>query len=54
MPNLDAGPYGAFLWPAFAITAAGVAWMIVDSLLRARRWKREVEQREAERKQAKG
>jgi heme exporter protein D len=50
MLYLDAGRYGAFLWPAFAASAAGLGWMIYDSLARARRWRREVETREAARK----
>ncbi|MBS0411584.1 MAG: heme exporter protein CcmD [Proteobacteria bacterium] len=47
--HLDAGKYAAFLWPAYAITAAGFAWMIAATLLRARRWRREVERLEAAR-----
>jgi len=45
MPDFDAGQYAAFVWPAFAITALVLGWMVVDSLTRARRWKREAEQR---------
>lgn len=41
MPDLDAGQYAAFVWPAFGITALVLGWMVVDSLARARRWKRE-------------
>ncbi|MFY8139829.1 MAG: heme exporter protein CcmD [Caulobacter sp.] len=43
MPDLDAGKYALFVWPAFAVTAAGFLWMIADSLARARRWRAEVE-----------
>jgi heme exporter protein D len=43
MPDLDTGKYALFVWPAFAVTALGFAWMIADSLARARRWKAEVE-----------
>lgn len=43
MPDLDTGKYALFVWPAFAVTAIGFAWMIADSLARARRWKAEVE-----------
>jgi heme exporter protein D len=39
MPDLHTGPYAAFIWPAYAITAAGLVWMVVDSLVRARIWK---------------
>ena len=43
MPDFDAGKYALYVWPAFAATLAAFAWMIGDSLLRARRWKRELE-----------
>ncbi|MDP2259298.1 MAG: heme exporter protein CcmD [Caulobacter sp.] len=43
MPDLDTGKYALFVWPAFAVTALGFAWMIADSLARARRWKAQVE-----------
>ncbi len=49
MPNLEFGKYAAYIVPAYAITAAVIAAMVVDTLLRARRWKREVEKREAAR-----
>jgi heme exporter protein D len=35
--------YAAFIWPAYAITALGFAWMVLDTLLRARRWRRRAE-----------
>lgn len=47
--DFDPGPYAAFVWPAYAITALGFFWMIGDSLLRTRHWRREVEHLEAER-----
>ncbi len=37
------GRYGAYIVPAYAITAAGFIWMIADTLLRARRWRRKAE-----------
>ena len=40
---LDAGRYAPFVWPAYAITAIVIAALVVDSLLRARRWRREAE-----------
>ncbi|MDP1631108.1 MAG: heme exporter protein CcmD [Caulobacter sp.] len=49
MLDFDAGKYAAFVWPAFAVTALVFAAMIADSLLRARRWKREVERRAGDR-----
>ena len=44
--HLDAGKYAAFIWPAYGVTALGFAWMIGATLLRARRWRREVERLE--------
>lgn len=43
MPDFDAGKYAVYIWPAFGITAFVIGWMIVDSLARARRWKKRVE-----------
>jgi heme exporter protein D len=43
MVDLDAGQYAAFVWPAMAVTVAVFAWMIADSLARARKWRREAE-----------
>ena len=52
MIHLDMGKYALFVWPVYAISAAVLIWMLVDSLVRARRWRREVERlsREPERK----
>ena len=49
MLDLDPGEYAAYIWPAYAVTALTFAALIADTLLRARRWRRETEQREAER-----
>jgi heme exporter protein D len=46
--DFDAGKYAVYLWPAFAISAAAFAWMIADSLLTARRWRREFERLQAQ------
>ena len=46
--DFDAGKYAVYLWPAFAISALAFAWMIGDSVLGARRWKRETERLQAE------
>jgi heme exporter protein D len=35
--------YAAFVWPAYGVTALGFAWMVLDTLLRARSWRRKVE-----------
>lgn len=40
--------YAAFIWPAYGVTALGFAWMVIDTLLRARRWRRRVEDLERE------
>lgn len=39
--------YALFVWPAYAATALGFAWMVADTLLRARAWRRRVETLEA-------
>jgi heme exporter protein D len=41
--DLDAGKYAAYVWPAFAATLLGFAWMIGDSLIRARTWRRKAQ-----------
>lgn len=43
MPDFDAGKHAFFVWSSFAATAAAFAWMIADTLVRARRWKRELD-----------
>ena len=45
--DFDAGKYAVYLWPAFALSAAAFVWMIADSLLSARRWRREAERLQA-------
>jgi heme exporter protein D len=49
MIHLDMGRYAIYVWPVYAITAVVLLWMLADSLLRARRWRREVERLERER-----
>lgn len=46
----SAGKYAAFVWPAYAAAALGFAWMIADTLLRSRRWRRKAEALERARK----
>ena len=41
--DFDAGKYAVYVWPAFALTGAAFTWMIADSLVSARRWRREAE-----------
>jgi heme exporter protein D len=41
--DFDAGAYGAYVWPAFAVTAVVFAGMIAASLSHARRWRKRAE-----------
>lgn len=43
---LPGGKYAAYIWPAYGATVVAFAWMILDTLLRARRWRREAERLE--------
>jgi heme exporter protein D len=38
--DFDAGKYAAFVWPAYGITALVILVLVVDSVWRARRWRR--------------
>ncbi len=42
-PNLEVGRYAVFIWPAYAITALTLLALVVDSLLRAARWRKAAE-----------
>jgi heme exporter protein CcmD len=42
MFDFDAGRYAIF-WPAYAVTGLVLAVLILDTLLRARRWRRAAE-----------
>ena len=33
------GPHAAYVWAAYAITALGLAWMTIDTVARASRWR---------------
>ena len=48
MSLLHAGPYAAFIWPAYGLTAAVLVWMVADTLIRARAWRARAESRGAE------
>jgi heme exporter protein D len=41
--HLDAGKYALFLWPAYGLSAATLIGLIVESVLRSARWRREAE-----------
>jgi heme exporter protein D len=47
MPNLELGKYAIYILPAYAITFVVIAVAVAETLLRTRRWKREVERLEA-------
>ena len=40
--------YAPFIWPAYGVTALVFAWMVIDTLWRARRWRRRVDDLERE------
>ena len=48
MPNLELGKYAIYILPAYGIAALVIGVMTAETLLRARRWKREVERLEAQ------
>jgi heme exporter protein D len=47
MIDLDMGPYAAFVWPAWGISALVLAGLSARALAAARRWNRELERLEA-------
>ena len=48
MIHLDMGRYALFVWPPYAISLLVLGWLVVDSLWRARRWRREVDRLSAD------
>ena len=49
MIHLDMGRYALYVWPVYAVSAAALVWMLADSLARARRWRRKVDELERDR-----
>lgn len=47
MLDLDPGEYGLYIWTAYGLSAAGLAWLAASSLAFARRWRRRAESLEA-------
>ena len=47
MPNFELGKHAVYVIPVYLISAVVIGGLVVDTLARARRWKREVERREA-------
>jgi heme exporter protein D len=48
MLDLDAGKYAVFVWTAYGLTAAVFVFMVADTLIRARAWRRKAQQRETD------
>ncbi len=46
--DFDYGRYAIYIWPAYAISAAVLAWLIAASLMSARRWRREAQRLQAQ------
>ncbi|MGZ8362746.1 MAG: heme exporter protein CcmD [Caulobacteraceae bacterium] len=44
--DFDMGKYAAFVWPAYALSAAVLAALVWTTLARARKWRREAERLE--------
>jgi heme exporter protein D len=42
-----AGRHAAFVWAAYGVTAPVIAGLVIESLARARRWRRAVEAHDA-------
>ena len=40
--------YALFIWPAYAVSALAFIWMVADTLLRARAWRRRAERLDKE------
>ncbi len=43
MLDFDAGKHAFYVWSSFAATVVVLGWMIADTVVRARRWKRELD-----------
>lgn len=41
--DFDAGKYAFYVWGAFSVTGAALLWMIADSCLRSRHWRRKAQ-----------
>jgi heme exporter protein D len=46
---LPGGKYAIYIWPAYAVSVLAFAWMVLDTLLKARRWRRRTRALEAQR-----
>jgi heme exporter protein D len=46
---LPGGKYAVYIWPAYAVTVLAFAWMILDTILKAGRWRRRTRELERDR-----
>jgi heme exporter protein D len=46
--DFDAGKYAVYIWPAYGALVLVVGWMVIDSVLSARRWRLEAGRLQAE------
>ncbi len=44
--HLDAGKYALYLWPAYGLSVIVIGALVIESLLRAARWRRAAEAQE--------
>ena len=44
MIDLDVGKYGAFIWPAYGVTALVFGVLIAGALNQSRRWKKKAQE----------
>lgn len=44
--DFDAGKYALYVWGAWGATGLAFVWMVADSCLRARAWRRRAERAE--------
>ena len=51
VPNLELGKYAVYVWPAYGLSALMIIAMLVQSLVRARRWRLAAERAPARREQ---
>ena len=49
---IDMGRYGAFVWPAYGISALVLLGFVADTLVRSASWRRRAERAEAARREA--
>ncbi len=52
LDHLSMEPYGLYVWPAYAITAIALAWVLIQSLHALRCNRRQLEALRSDRKKA--